>query len=408
MKKHILLFALIMIIILAVASCGSEKKPAETTEAPVTEPPVITLGTTEALDITTAPITTEEPVTDAPITTGEIIVTTTASPDTSAPVITTSPIVSVDAPEITIPASDLVLTPPAVTNFVYFPQKPIWVQEEVVLKESLTKDDIYRGTLLLVNNDYPVRNEADLAENYLKEVYGSRAKKDGKSVYWLVDNQIKANEAVIDALNEMFSAYYDEAGDDFKYLTIYTAYRSSAEQQALYDKQYKIYGEDTSKYVPKAGCSDYQAGLSVFFKHSDDGLTYEMSSKEAKPALEWLKKNAYKYGFVFRYPTDKADITGISDENAQYQLRYVGKAHALFMNEFNLCLEEYISYLKTFKYGENHLLIYFIGTQYEIFYVEAEEDVTEIRLAFDAVYEVSGNNADGFFVTIYRDLTVEE
>ena len=133
-----------------------------------------------------------------------------------------------------------------------------------------------------------------------------------------------------------------------------------------------------------------------------------MSSKEAKPALEWLKKNAYKYGFVFRYPTDKADITGISDENAQYQLRYVGKAHALFMNEFNLCLEEYISYLKTFKYGENHLLIYFIGTAYEIFYVEAEEDVTEIRLAFDAVYEVSGNNADGFFVTIYRDLTVEE
>lgn len=394
MKKSIILFAFVMLTLFAVASCGTEKKPAETTETPSASLPLITLGTTEA-PITTAPVTTDEPV-----------VSTTIFSETTAPV-TTNPFVSVDAPELTLPESTLTLTPPEVTNFVYYAQRPIWVQEEVVLKESLTKDDIYRGTLLLINNDYPVRNEAELSET-LKELYGSRAKKDGNSVYWLVDNQLKANEAVIDALNEMFSAYYDEAGEDFVRLTVYTAYRSSAEQQAIYDKQYKTYGEDTSEYVPMAGCSDYQAGLSVFFKHTQNGLTYEMSSKEAKPALDWLKKNAYKYGFVFRYPADKADITGISDENAQYQLRYVGKAHALFMNEFNLCLEEYIPFLKTFKYGENHLLMYFIGTEYETFYVESEEDVTEIRLALDAVYEVSGNNADGFFVTIYRDLTVEE
>ena len=394
MKKSIILFAFVMLTLFAVASCGTEKKPAETTETPSASLPLITLGTTEA-PITTAPVTTDEPV-----------VSTTVFSETTAPV-TTNPFVSVDAPELTLPESNLTLTPPEVTSFEYYALPPIWVQDEVVVKETLTKDDIYRGSLLLVNNDYPVRNEAELAEG-LKELYGSRAKKDGNSVYWLVDNQLKANEAVIDALNEMFSAYYDEAGEDFVRLTVYTAYRSSAEQQAIYDKQYKTYGEDTSEYVPMAGHSDYQAGLSVFFKHTQNGLTYEMSSKEAKPALDWLKKNAYKYGFVFRYPADKADITGISDENAQYQLRYVGKAHALFMNEFNLCLEEYIPFLKTFKYGENHLLMYFIGTVYETFYVESEEDVTEIRLALDAVYEVSGNNADGFFVTIYRDLTVEE
>ena len=32
-------------------------------------------------------------------------------------------------------------------------------------------------------------------------------------------------------------------------MTIYSAYRSSAAQQALYDKQYKIYGEDTSSII---------------------------------------------------------------------------------------------------------------------------------------------------------------
>ena len=394
MKKSIILFALIMATLFAAASCGTEKKPAETTETPGTSLPVITLGTTEAPEIT------------EPITTEDTVITTAPASETETPE-TTAPYVSIDAPELTIPESTLALTPPEVTSFEYYALTPIWVQEEVVVKERLTKDDIYRGTLLLVNNDYPVRNEAELSEG-LKELYGSRVKKDGNSVYWLVNNQLKANEAVIDALNEMFSAYYDEAGDDFVRLTVYTAYRSSAAQQALYEKGYKTYGEDTAEHVPMAGHSDYQAGLSVYFKHSANGLTYEMSSQEAKGALEWLKANAYKYGFVFRYPPEKADITGISDENAQYQLRYVGKAHALFMNEFNLCLEEYISFLKTFKYGENHLILYFIGTVYETFYVEAEEDITEIRLALDAVYDVSGNNADGFFVTIYRDLTVEE
>ena len=31
-----------------------------------------------------------------------------------------------------------------------------------------------------------------------------------------------------------------------------------------------------------------------------------------------------------------------------------------------------------------------------------------LECGFDAVYEVSGNNADGYIVTIYRDLTIKE
>ena len=53
-------------------------------------------------------------------------------------------------------------------------------------------------------------------------------------------------------------------------------------------------------------------------------------------------KNAYKYGFVKRYPADKTDITGISNEPWHY--RYVGKDAARIMKEENLCLEEYIDY----------------------------------------------------------------
>ena len=59
---------------------------------------------------------------------------------------------------------------------------------------------------------------------------------------------------------------------------------------------------------------------------------------------QWLDENAYKYGFVKRYPEDKTDITGISNEPWHY--RYVGTTVAKIMKEENLCLEEYLEKYK--------------------------------------------------------------
>ena len=59
----------------------------------------------------------------------------------------------------------------------------------------------------------------------------------------------------------------------------------------------------------------------------------------------WLANNAHKYGFVMRYPDAKSDITGVSGYESAY--RYVGVAHATYMYNNNLCLEEYVSYLKS-------------------------------------------------------------
>ena len=49
-------------------------------------------------------------------------------------------------------------------------------------------------------------------------------------------------------------------------------------------------------------------------------------------------------GFVERYPKGKESITGIDYEPWHY--RYVGKEHAQRMNELNMCLEEYVAFLK--------------------------------------------------------------
>ena len=396
MLKKALLFFFVMALAFAVASCGNQNdKPAVTTAPTTTTQPVITLGTTTApIHITTTmryPSTTTVPVG-----------TTQPTPTTTAPS-------NLDIPSVTLPLTgETLLTPPEVTSLTYVAQKPIVVSDEFLLKIEQTKEDVYRGNLLLINNNYPVRNETKLAEECMSEIYGSRVLVDKKAVYYLSNTTIKADTDVIDALNEMFSAYYKDEEATFKYLTIYTGYRPYGSQQTRYDKAYKTYAEDTYMYEPKAGYSEYQSGLSVFFKLSEDGLVYEMNSSVAKPALDWLEANAHKYGFIFRYPTDKREITEMKGDFSEYQLRYVGKAHSLFMKEYDLCLEEYMTFLKNFHIDTQHLLVTVGFDQYESFYVPVAEDITEIKFAKDAQYEVSGNNVDGFIVTLYRDISAKK
>ena len=55
----------------------------------------------------------------------------------------------------------------------------------------------------------------------------------------------------------------------------------------------------------------------------------------------WLQENSYKYGFIFRYPGNKTEITGVSEEVWHY--RYVGVEAATEMYEKSLCLEEYLA-----------------------------------------------------------------
>ena len=75
----------------------------------------------------------------------------------------------------------------------------------------------------------------------------------------------------------------------------------------------------------------------------------------SEKVYQWLDENAYKYGFVKRYPEDKTDITGISNEPWHY--RYVGTTVAKIMKEENLCLEEY---LEKYKYKQKRILTFFI------------------------------------------------
>lgn len=91
------------------------------------------------------------------------------------------------------------------------------------------------------------------------------------------------------------------------------------------------------KYVAIPDTSEHQLGLSVDINADTDKCSSEK-------VYQLLDENAYKYGFVKRYPEDKTDITGISNEPWHY--RYVGTTVAKIMKEENLCLEEYLEKCK--------------------------------------------------------------
>lgn len=129
-------------------------------------------------------------------------------------------------------------------------------------------------------------------------------------------------------------------------LFVREGYRTTEEQQKLWTrKSMNMKNKDilrkkqkrAEKYVAIPDTSEHQLGLSVDINADTDKCSSEK-------VYQWLDENAYKYGFVKRYPEDKTDITGISNEPWHY--RYVGTTVAKIMKEENLCLEEYLEKYK--------------------------------------------------------------
>jgi D-alanyl-D-alanine carboxypeptidase len=56
-------------------------------------------------------------------------------------------------------------------------------------------------------------------------------------------------------------------------------------------------------------------------------------------ASRWVADNAHLFGFILRYPPDKADITGYANE--PWHLRYVGPELAADLQASGLTMEEH-------------------------------------------------------------------
>ena len=139
-------------------------------------------------------------------------------------------------------------------------------------------------------------------------------------------------------LQEMF----DAARTEGVYPVVREGYRTAEEQQEILDDKIQSYinqgysqvkAERTAKeWVALPGTSEHQLGIAV-------DINADKSKCSNEDVYEWLAENAYKYGFVLRYPPGKQKITGTSYEPWHY--RYVGEEAAKEIYERGICLEEY-------------------------------------------------------------------
>ncbi len=132
------------------------------------------------------------------------------------------------------------------------------------------------------------------------------------------------------------------ANDDGIEIVINNSYRSNSDQKRIYDSKIKSYQNQGYNYitaekltkssVAEPGYSEHETGLAIDFSKSGN---YTKNNK----MWSWLNKNAYKFGFILRYPENKTNITKVEYEPWHY--RYVGNELAKEIYESNLTLEEY-------------------------------------------------------------------
>ncbi len=126
-------------------------------------------------------------------------------------------------------------------------------------------------------------------------------------------------------------------------IDVESGYRSSSYQQKVWDEVLRDKGlEHTKKYVAVPGYSEHQTGLAVDFVLYENGKFLVDQQFENHPVCDLVKDNAYKFGFIVRYPKGKEDITGYNHE--PWHLRYIKDTDiAKYIKDNNLCLEEYIN-----------------------------------------------------------------
>ena len=194
--------------------------------------------------------------------------------------------------------------------------------EEQYDKDVVKKTDTSKDILMLVNK-----------YNYLDKDYNPKDLVDVKNYYAYGENKIR--QEVYDNFLNMWT---DAKKEDLS-LIITSAYRDYDYQKSLWDMYANQKGDAWADSVAaRAGYSEHQTGLAL------DIVTYgaNMDTFENTDEFKWLNDNAYKYGFILRYPKGKEKITGYSYESWHY--RYVGKEVAKKIHDLDITYDEYYAY----------------------------------------------------------------
>jgi D-alanyl-D-alanine carboxypeptidase len=110
-------------------------------------------------------------------------------------------------------------------------------------------------------------------------------------------------------------------GDGYD-LMLASGYRSYTYQVNLYNGYVKSSSQaEADKTSARPGHSEHQTGLALDVEPTTKKCELDACFGDL-PEGKWVAANAYKYGFIIRYPADKVDVTGYDYE--PWHIRYVG------------------------------------------------------------------------------------
>lgn len=119
-----------------------------------------------------------------------------------------------------------------------------------------------------------------------------------------------------------------------------SGYRSYTAQRSLYTRYQRSYGKAyAARYAAVPGTSEHQTGLAMDLKAINrSGRTVAPFGSTAQAT--WVARNAWKYGFIVRYPAGASSVTGYSYE--PWHVRYVGTKISTAMHSRHIAtLEAY-------------------------------------------------------------------
>ncbi|WP_233255601.1 M15 family metallopeptidase [Naasia lichenicola] len=140
-----------------------------------------------------------------------------------------------------------------------------------------------------------------------------------------------------DAVVAMFQAAQAEAG---LALASNSAYRSYDTQVRVYQRDIDNSGQEfADANTARPGYSEHQTGLAMDIGAESGHCSLDPCFADT-PEGQWLAVNAWRFGFLLRYPADKVPVTGYTFEPWHY--RYIGVALSTEMHDTGVStLEEF-------------------------------------------------------------------
>lgn len=242
----------------------------------------------------------------------------------------------------------------------------------------LQREQIFSGPLILVNQNHPLQNTG--------AVHLTTVSKQCPHI--LMEN----------CAMRLLSACIQKVGGQQEIVPV-SGWRSQAEQQQIWDDSMAESGESfTHQYVALPGCSEHQTGFAIDLGKAAEQIDFIRPDFPYDGICGEFRRLAPQYGFIERYQKGKDRLTGISPE--PWHFRYVGMPHARLIAENGICLEEY----RDFLHQKPRSVSMENGYKAQVFSVPAKGEITEIELP-EGCYQVSGDNVDGFIITVWGSCT---